>query len=56
MPQETELCGTAVGNYVVQGALRFGTDFIFDAMVDRCWSVFEASSQLLNASLMLEID
>lgn len=32
----------AVGNYVVQGALRFGTptnDFIFDAMVDRCWEI-----------------
>lgn len=31
---------SSVGNYVVQGALRFGsplTDFIFDAMVDRCW-------------------
>ncbi|ORY61951.1 hypothetical protein BCR35DRAFT_334920 [Leucosporidium creatinivorum] len=30
------------GNYVVQGALRFGTptnDFIFDAMVDRCWEI-----------------
>lgn len=31
-----------VGNYVVQGALRFGapaSDFIFDAMVDRCWEI-----------------
>lgn len=29
-----------VGNYVVQGTLRFGSpvsDFIFDSMVDRCW-------------------
>lgn len=31
-----------VGNYVVQGALRFGSpaaDFVFDAMVDRIWFV-----------------
>lgn len=31
-----------VGNYVVQGAMRFRSpvsDFIFDAMVDRCWFV-----------------
>ncbi|KAM0792461.1 hypothetical protein ACM66B_005136 [Microbotryomycetes sp. NB124-2] len=30
------------GNYVVQGCLRFKepfTDFIFDAMVDRCWEI-----------------
>ncbi|KAM0755367.1 hypothetical protein T439DRAFT_320058 [Meredithblackwellia eburnea MCA 4105] len=27
------------GNYVVQGALRFGTSFVFDAMVDRCWEI-----------------
>jgi len=32
----------AVGNYVVQGALRFGSpwsDFVFDAMVDRIWEI-----------------
>jgi hypothetical protein len=32
----------SVGNYVVQGALRFGSphaDFVFDSMVDRIWSV-----------------
>lgn len=31
-----------VGNYVVQGALRFGSptsDFVFDAMIDRCWEI-----------------
>ncbi|GEM09661.1 RNA binding protein Jsn1 [Rhodotorula toruloides] len=30
------------GNYVVQGALRFGSpyaDFVFDAMVDRIWEI-----------------
>ncbi|SGZ22408.1 BQ5605_C022g09484 [Microbotryum silenes-dioicae] len=30
------------GNYVVQGALRFGSplsDFVFDAMIDRCWEI-----------------
>lgn len=29
--------GCPVGNYVIQGALRFGeySDFVFDAMVDR---------------------
>lgn len=35
-------CFRAVGNYVVQGALRFGSPinrFIFDAMVDRCWEI-----------------
>ena len=41
---------STVGNYVVQGALRFGApacDFIFDAMVDRIWFVFRSPSNYM---------